>query len=59
MEQKYYLIEVYENMDIKNDFRFAGYYTSPEGPENPLSGKLTDLTPIYSDMSFYAYFTEI
>lgn len=28
MEQKYYLIEVYENMDIKNDFRFAGYYTS-------------------------------
>lgn len=28
MEQRYYLIEVYENMDIKNDFRFVGYYTS-------------------------------
>ena len=44
---------------VKDGFKFAGYYTSPEGPENPLSGKLTDLTPIYSDMSFYAYFTEI
>ena len=44
---------------VKDGFKFAGYYTSPEGSENPLSGKLTDLTPIYSDMSFYAYFTEI
>lgn len=44
---------------VKDGFKFAGYYTSPEGPENPISGKLTDLTPIYSDMSFYAYFTEI
>lgn len=44
---------------VKDGFKFEGYYTSPEGPENPISGKLTDLTPIYSDMSFYAYFTEI
>lgn len=29
MEQEYYLIEVYEDIDRgKNDFRFAGYYTS-------------------------------
>ena len=29
MEQVYYLIEVYEDIDRgKSDFRFAGYYTS-------------------------------
>lgn len=35
---------------------FAGYYTTAEGPANPLSGKLTDLTPIYRDIVFYAYY---
>ena len=35
---------------------FEGYYTTPEGPENPLSGKLTDLTPIYRDTVFYAHY---
>lgn len=43
----------------KDGFVFAGYYTTPEGPKNPLSGKLTDLTPIFSDMYFYAYYEEI
>lgn len=35
---------------------FAGYYSTAEGPLNPLSGKLTDLTPIYRDIVFYAYY---
>lgn len=43
----------------KEGFSFAGYYTTPEGPANPLSGKLTDLTPIYSDITFYAQYEEI
>lgn len=38
---------------------FEGYYTTPEGPENPLSGKLTDLTPIYRDITFYAYYVKL
>lgn len=41
---------------FKNGFIFGGYYTTPEGPNNPLSGKLTDLTPIYNDVTFYAYY---
>lgn len=40
----------------KDGSTFAGYYTTPEGPQNVFSGKLTDLTPIYSDMTFYAYY---
>ena len=40
----------------KNGFIFDGYYTTPEGPNNPLSGKLTDLTPIYGDLTFYAFY---
>ena len=43
----------------KEGFSFVGYYTTPEGPANPLSGKLTDLTPIYSDITFYAQYEEI
>ena len=43
----------------KEGFAFEGYYTTPEGPENPYSGKLTDLTPIYSDMTFYAHYEAI
>lgn len=43
----------------KDGFSFEGYYTTPEGPENPLSGRLTDLTPIFSDIIFYAYYEEI
>ena len=43
----------------KDGFSFEGYYTTPEGPENPLSGRLTDLTPIFSDITFYAYYEEI
>lgn len=43
----------------KEGFSFTGYYTTPEGPANPLSGKLTDLTPIYSDITFYAQYEEI
>lgn len=41
---------------VKEGKKFAGYYTTIEGPENPLSGKLTDLTPIYRDTTFYAYY---
>ena len=37
-------------------YSFQGYYTTAEGPANPLSGKLTDLTPIYNDVTFYAYY---
>lgn len=37
-------------------YSFQGYYTTAEGPANPLSGKLTDLTPIYNDITFYAYY---
>ncbi len=40
-------------------FSFEGYYTTPEGPDNPLSGKLTDLTPIYRDITFYAHYEKI
>lgn len=40
----------------KDGYSFKGYYTTPEGPLNPLSGNLTDLTPIYSDVTFYAYY---
>ena len=43
----------------KDGFTFAGYYTTKEGPLNPLSGKLTDLTPIYRDTVFYAYYEVI
>ena len=43
----------------KDGFVFDGYYTTIEGPDNPLSGKLTDLTPIYEDMIFYAHYEEI
>ena len=35
---------------------FMGYYTTVDGPLNPLSGKLTDLTPIFRDQTFYAYY---
>ena len=42
----------------KDGFVFNGYYTTAEGPLNPLSGKLTDLTPIYSDVTFYANYVE-
>lgn len=31
----------------KEGYSFEGYYTTAEGPSNPLSGKLTDLTPIF------------
>lgn len=37
-------------------YSFEGYYTTPEGPANPLSGRLTDLTPIFEDTTFYAYY---
>lgn len=37
-------------------YSFEGYYTTPEGPDNPLSGRLTDLTPIFRDTTFYAYY---
>ena len=40
----------------KDGHVFLGYYTTPEGPKNPISGKLTDLTPIFSDNIFYAYY---
>ena len=40
----------------KEGYSFEGYYTTAEGPSNPLSGKLTDLTPIFSDVTFYAYY---
>ena len=43
---------------FKTGFVFNGYYTTPEGPDNPLSGKLTDLTPIYQDITFYAHYIE-
>lgn len=43
----------------KENCKFIGYYTTPEGPLNPLSGKLTDLVPIYSDYTFYASYEEI
>ena len=43
----------------KDGFTFEGYYTTIEGPANPLSGRLTDLTPINSDITFYAYYEEI
>ena len=43
---------------FKTGFRFEGYYTTPEGPANALSGKLTDLTPVYSDTTFYAHYIE-
>lgn len=43
----------------KDGYSFAGYYTTSEGPINPLSGKLTDLTPIYRDTIFYAYYEKI
>lgn len=44
---------------VKDGFTFEGYYTTPEGPANPLSGRLTDLTPIYSDIEFFAYYEAI
>ena len=40
----------------REGYSFQGYYTTAEGPANPLSGKLTDLTPIYNDVTFYAYY---
>ena len=40
----------------KEGMKFIGYYTTIEGKENPLSGKLTDLTPIFSDITFYAQY---
>lgn len=40
-------------------YSFEGYYTTPEGPLNVFSGKLTDLTPIYSDIDFYAYYVKL
>ena len=43
----------------KEGFNFKGYYTTTEGPANPLSGKLTDLTPIFEDVEFFAYYEEI
>ncbi len=43
----------------KDGHYFLGYYTTKEGPINPFSGKLTDLTPIYKDTVFYAYYEEI
>ena len=43
----------------KNGFNFLGYYTTPEGPKNIYSGKLTDLTIITKDIEFFAYYEEI
>lgn len=38
---------------------FVGWYTSSSGPHDPNSGKLTDLTPINANWTFYACFEEI
>ena len=43
----------------KEGYSFAGYYTTPEGPENLYSGRLDDLTIITKDITFYAYYEEI
>lgn len=43
----------------KDGAKFIGFYTLPEGPNDPLSGKLTDLTPIYNDMTFYACYEDV
>ena len=40
----------------KEGMTFIGYYSTIEGPNNPLSGKLDDLTPIYGDVTFYAQY---
>ena len=43
----------------KAGYNFMGYYTTPEGPANIYSGKLTDLTIITRDIEFFAYYEEI
>ena len=40
-------------------YSFEGYYTTPEGPANPLSGRLTDLTPIFEDTNTFSVIFQI
>ena len=35
---------------------FKGWYTSNLGPTNPISGRVTDVTPLFQDMTLYAYY---
>lgn len=44
---------------VRGNERFLGWYTSLEGPNDPLAGKLTYLTPIAQDVTVYPCFQEV